>query len=780
MRLYAITIFVAAFLLFEVEPMLAKYILPWFGGTAAVWTTCLLFFQTSLLAGYTYSHLLATRMAPQRQVTIHLVLIGAGILLMGMLALSWNSPIMPGPNWKPLQSDSPVLHILCVLSASIGLPYFILSATGPLLQAWLTQTHPGISPYRLYSLSNLGSLLALLSYPFVVEPRLSLRMQGDAWCALYLAFALGMGLCARSLVNSRREGLEAVNPAASINRAPRRRQAKRRRPARSGPTRRSPASRESDHPYMLWVSLSACASLLLYAATTEMTRDVAPIPFLWVLPLALYLISFIICFDNERWYERGIFHPALALAISLALVVHADPLKTGGSLLVVQLGIPCFLLFVVCMVCHGEVARLKPDDRGLTAFYLMVSTGGVLGGVFAVAIAPVVFADYWEYSIAIWLCPVLLFLVLMRDPESWLRQSNPAIPPLLLGATLALPELNGYYPFTSTWLYNLFALAFVGLMVLPAFWRSAALLARPGVLTRFSVITAILVVGVIFISNPTFEAALATTRNFYGVLRVLPSDQQPAGSFYQLSNGDVIHGAQFFAPGWRYRPIAYYGEDSGVGLVISHYPRGDGLETSPLRVGAIGLGVGTISAWGKPGDHIRFYEVNPAIIKLATDPRGYFTYVHDSRANVEIIPGDARLSMERELRDGPAQKFDILVLDAFSGDTIPVHLLTMEAMQIYLRELKPDGVIAIHISNAYIDLRPVIAELSRAFNLRRGEVLEDPPESSPYLSNDWVLLARNDHVLVEPEIATRLEPPGSVRTVRIWTDDYSNLFQVLK
>lgn len=783
MRLYAITIFVAAFLLFEVEPMLAKYILPWFGGTAAVWTTCLLFFQTLLLAGYTYSHLLATRLTAQRQVAIHLALIGAAILLMGILALFWKSPIMPGPNWKPLQSDSPVLRILFLLSASIGLPYFILSTTGPLLQAWFTQTHPGISPYRLYSLSNLGSLLALLSYPFMVEPSLTLRAQGDTWCALYLAFALGTGLCARTVMTWRTQAPEVPGPAGSID-TPLRRQvaAKRRPPARSGPARRSPAPREYGYPYVLWISLPACASLLLYAATTEMTRNVAPIPFLWVLPLALYLLSFIICFDNERWYRRGIFHPALALAIFLSLVVHADPLKTGGSLLLVQLGIPSLLLFVGCMVCHGELARLKPDHRGLTAFYLMVSAGGVLGGVFAVVIAPLVFADYWEYSIAIWLCPVLLFRVLMRDPESWLHQSNPALPPILLGATLALPELSGYYPFTSTWLYNLLASAFVGLMVVPAFWPIPSPLARPGVLTRFSMIGSILVVGLVFIANPTFEAALATTRNFYGVLRVLPSDQQPAGSFYQLSNGNVIHGAQFFAPGWRYRPISYYGEDSGVGLLMSHYPRrsGAGFETLPLRVGVIGLGIGTMSAWGKPGDYIRFYEINPAIIKLATAPDGYFTYVHDSRATVEIIPGDARLSMERELREGPAQKFDILVLDAFSGDTIPVHLLTMEAMQIYLRELKPDGVIAIHISNAYIDLRPVLAELSRSFNLRRGEVLEDPPDNSPYLSNDWVLLARNDHVLADPEIASRLEPPGPIRRVRMWTDDYSNLFQVLK
>jgi len=782
MRPYAVTIFVSAFLLFQVEPMLAKYILPWFGGTAAVWTTCLLFFQTLLLAGYAYSHLLGTRLSAQRQVIIHLTLLGAGLLIMGILALLWKSPIMPGPNWQPAQSDFPVLRILFLLCASIGLPYFILSTTAPLLQTWFTFTHPDLSPYRLYSLSNLGSLLALLSYPFVVEPSLTLRTQADVWCALYLVFAVGIALCARTLAHPAAHASARPALADFIGSPPAPAAKARRRPhSRDDPGRRSQAAQPSSHPYALWISLPACASLLLYAATNEMTRDIAPIPFLWILPLALYLLSFIICFDNERWYRRAIFHPVLGLAIFLSLAIHADPLGIGKNLLPVQLVIPCLLLFVACMVCHGELARLKPGHQNLTIFYLMVSAGGVLGGLFAVVIAPIVFADYWEYFLAIWLCPVLLFITLARDPDSWLRESNPALPVLILAATLALPEACRYYPFASTWLYNLFAFAFVALIAVPAFWERPRFLARPGLVLRFSAIAAILIVGVVSATNPAFEDALMTTRNFYGVLRVLPSEGQHEFPFYQLSNGDVLHGAQFFAPGWRYRPISYYGEASGVGLLMSNYPRRAGADVNAsLRVGVIGLGVGTMSAWGRPGDYFRFYEINPAIISLATDPKGFFTYLHDSRARLDIIPGDARLSMEREVRTGQAQDFDILVVDAFSGDTIPVHLLTREAMQIYLRELKPGGVIAVHISNGYIDLVPVLAQLGRYFKLRSGQVLDDPPDNSPYLGSAWVLLARNDRVLGEPEIVSRLEPLGSPRKVRIWTDDYSNLVQLLK
>ena len=803
MRVYAITIFIGAFLLFQVEPMIAKYILPWFGGTAAVWTTCLLFFQMILLAGYAYSHVVGTRLAARQQVITHLTLVGACVVIMGMLALFWRTPIMPGANWKPADPDSPVLRILFLLSASIGLPYFVLSATAPLLQAWFGQVHPGISPYKLYSLSNLGSLLALLSYPFVVEPSLTLRVQADAWSAMYLFFALAMVLCAMPLLNltatARTSAAAAqigpplehgdrVEDAGRVEHQARRRAPAKRRERQHGrerkqqPQRPPATARVRRPPYIFWIALPACASLLLYAATNEMTHDVAPIPFLWVVPLALYLLSFIICFDNERWYQRGIFHPALALAVFFGLLVRFA--SFDDSSLLIRLAAPSVLLFAVCMVCHGELARLKPDQRRLTAFYLMVSAGGAIGGIFAVVIAPLIFPGYWEYSLAIWLCPVLLFMVLVRDPKSWIHEYNTVPALLLLSAALALPGLFDYYPFASTRLYIVSASAFVGLIAVLGLWKKPRFLARPGVLIRFSMIAAILVVGAILVSDPILNAPLMLTRNFYGVFDVslAPDDEQPKYPAYQLTNGGILHGSQSFAPEWRYRPVTYYGPSSGIGVLMINDPRRAAAdsEKSSIRVGGVGLGIGTIAAWGSSGDSFRFYEINPAIIKLATDPKGYFTYVSDSSAKVEIIPGDARLSMEREVREGHAQQFDVLAIDAFNGDAIPTHLLTAEAMQIYLRELKPDGVIAVHITNTYVDLRPVLAELCRSFDLRCGEVTDNEPEDSFYFDSDWILLARNDHVLGEPGIAAHLNPINSIRKVALWTDDYSNLFQLLR
>src|SRR5215831_15423467 len=370
MRIYALTIFVGAFLLFQIEPMIAKYLLPWFGGTAMVWTTCLLFFQTLLLAGYTYAHLISRKLAPPRQFIIHLGLIAICVSAMLLPALVSNSPVMPGASWKSAHPAFPVLRILLVLGVSVGLPYFVLSATAPLLQSWFATIYPGASVYRLYALSNLGSLLALLTYPFVVEPTLALRTQANLWAVLYGTFAIGMLLCALPLRS--RQALARANVDESAD----------------------PGAGTK----VLWIALAACASVLLYGATGQMTQDVAPIPFLWILPLALYLLSFIICFDGDRWYRRGIFHPLLGVAIfaSFLIVIHVNRiapvigrtiLSTQIVTLAIEVGNVSLLLFAGCMVCHGELVRLRPHRRDLTTFYLMVSAGGVLGGLLSVVVA---------------------------------------------------------------------------------------------------------------------------------------------------------------------------------------------------------------------------------------------------------------------------------------------------------------------------------------------------------------------------------------------------------
>jgi hypothetical protein len=767
MRIYALTIFVGAFLLFQIEPMIAKYLLPWFGGTAMVWTTCLLFFQTLLLAGYTYAHLISANLAPRRQFTIHVGLIAICVTAMLLLALLSNSPVMPGAGWKSAHPAFPVLRILLVLGVSVGLPYFVLSATAPLLQSWFASIYPGASVYRLYALSNLGSLLALLTYPFAVEPTLALRTQANLWAVLYVAFAIGMLLCAL--------------------------------PLRSRTALACPATDESVDPRpgtkVLWIALAACASALLYGATGQMTQDVAPIPFLWILPLALYLLSFIVCFDNDRWYLRGIFHPLLGIAIfaSFLLVIYVNAiapvigrviLSTQIVTLAIEVGNLSLLMFAGCMVCHGELVRLRPHWRDLTVFYLLVSAGGVLGGVLSVVVAPLLFRGFWDFRFAVWASVVLMVIALVRDRHSWIYRRPPAVGIAILAVALGYPLLIRVVEHAR--IYSAVVLSvIVAVALLPRWKNRPRWLARPGIVLQLSMLAAIAVLGAIYLK--TIEVALHDTlwiaRNFYGVFRVVENEgPEHQWRSYRLLNGRISHGMQLFSssdPRTRYYPATYYDIDSGIGLIMMNHPRRAEDGNSSLRVGIVGLGVGTMAAWGRPGDYFCFYEVNPTIIKLASDPNGYFSYLRDSSAKVAIVPGDARLSMEHELADGRSQQFDVLVVDAFNGDSIPTHLLTREAMLVYLAELSPDGVLAVHVSNLFLDLRPVLAENSRALNLRYGFASCEEKDAMNWAS-DWVLLARNDKVLGQPKIGSRLKSREGLRRVRPWTDDYSNLFQLLK
>jgi hypothetical protein len=768
MRIYAATIFLSAFLLFQVEPMLAKYILPWFGGAASVWNTCLLFFQLLLVVGYLYAHLIGTRLTACTQVIVHLALVIGCVALMGALATIWKSPIMPGPSWRPSAPDFPILRILVLLTVSVGLPYLVLSSTGPLLQAWFARTHQA-SPYRLYSLSNVGSLLALITYPFVVEPALHLGTQGLVWAAIYLLFAVGIALCALILWRSPND----IEPRAESV---------------------SEIEKPSATTFTMWILLAASASLMLIASTNQMTQDIAPIPFLWILPLALYLISFIICFDNERWYRRRIFHPALLITIflSLILLVQSDQallylshfgVAPNRVNLAIQISTAAALLFTLCMVCHGELVRMRPHARDLTGFYLMVALGGALGGVVGAIVAPLLFRGYWESRLAISMAMVLMFVVLLRDEKSWIHQRRPALAIALLVGALALPQLIGIGAFGL--LYDLPQLIVIGAgLLLLLFGRKSRLRTRPGLLAQFALLAAIVIVAGLSVTSSIvgYRTAAMVTRNFYGVFRVMTNaPKDPDYKVYQLWSGRIMHGEQFAGQHERYQPTSYYGPQSGIGLVMANHPNrlSPNPKDWPLRVGVLGLGTGTLASWGELGDYFRYYEINPVIIRIATDPGGYFSYIRDSSAKVDIITGDARLSMERELAAGQPQNFDVLAIDAFSGDAVPVHLLTREAIATYLRELKPDGVLALHISNRFLNLAPLAHQLARAFNLHGGIVIDRPKEPI-YDDSDWVLLSRTDKVLSQPEIAAHLKSLDDQKTVRLWTDDYSNLFQLIR
>ncbi len=659
--LYGGTIFLSAFLLFLIQPIFAKLILPWFGGSAAVWTTCLVFFQVALLAGYTYSYAIVRGLGIWRQVVLHAVLLIAALCLL---------PVIPAVHWKPNGAANPAVSILALLAAVLGLPYFLLSTTGPLLQAWFARAWPKSQAYRLFALSNAGALLALCAYPVLIEPRVPTRAQAIWWSGGFAAFAVLCIACAWVAARAFQTPASTRDSALPPTRAQR----------------------------LIWVALSAGGSMLLLATTNQLTQNVAAVPFLWILPLAIYLLTFILCFESTRWYRRELFLRFLAMTLGAVAYAIYD-IQFSDAILV---AIPIFSagLFFACMFCHGELSLRKPEGEHLTTFYLMIALGGALGAVFVGLIAPAVFSGIYEL-------PVSMFFV----------------------AALAL-RLN----WSSGW--------------------SARLL--------WSVAT-VAMVAVIGAQIQAYHTNVRiVTRNFYGALRLMESP-----TVQTLYHGTVKHGSEFLAPERRMWPTTYYGEPSGVGLALRFCCDG------PKHVGVVGLGAGTVSAYGQPGDRFRFYEINPTVISLAQKE---FAFLRESRAHVDIELGDARLTLEAEAPQG----FDVLVLDAFSGDAIPVHLLTKEAFALYLRHLKPSGIIAVHVSNQYLDLAPVVAQLA-AFYGYSAIAIRSPKDVARDLSSaTWVLVTRNRDFLGRAEIVNAAEAIPPSPGLRLWTDDYNNLLQVMR
>jgi SAM-dependent methyltransferase len=673
MIIYAATIFVSAFLLFLVQPVIAKQILPWFGGSAAVWTTCLVFFQFLLLFGYAYADWTTRRMRPRSQVWLHV----------GLLALSLVSlPIIPDVLWKPAGDEDPVMRILGLLAATIGLPYFLLSTTGPLVQAWFARSFPTGTVYRLFALSNFASLLALVAYPPLIEPWIPTRTQSLVWSAGYVLF---VALCAGAAFFSLRTMAGVQAPAA----------------AREQAEGAEPVARD----YIVWLLLAAMGSYMLLAVTNHITQNVASVPFLWILPLILYLLTFIFCFEGRGWYQRRFFLGPLAVIV----VVMAWGLHAGGDIMEVTHAVPiyCAGLLVCCMFYHGELANLKPAPRYLTRFYLMVSLGGALGGLFVGVIAPLVFDTYYEFGIGLVITGLLAAYLLWPLPK-WIPV-----------AALAITATTVYYAYEYV--------------------------------------------------HDLKRNTRATMRNFYGTLRVKQNgpEDEPT-TVRRLMHGVIMHGEQYLEPKLRRQATSYYGPDAGVGLAIRHYA------DKPLRLGVIGLGTGTLAAWGKPGDTFRFYELDPQVLAVAQRD---FYYLSDSKAKIETALGDARLNLERE----PPQNFDILVIDAFSSDSIPVHLVTREALAVYMRHMQPNGVVAFHVTNRYLDLPPVVQKIAEAHGLPAVLVSHDPDEKDErYSRTDWVLITR-DKSLLEADAIQRVAAEITVpKGLGVWTDDFNNLLRILK
>ncbi len=655
----------------------------------------MLFFQVVLLGGYAYAHLISTHLSRRVGSFIHIT-----ALLVSLVFL----PITPEAEvWKRADITQPTGFILWLLLANVGVPYFLLSSTTPLVQRWFSDSYSNHSPYRLYALSNTGSLLALLTYPFLFEPTLTLGTQVGVWSVGYGVFAVLCGWSAWQAVSAKRQMDTGVDVAIDSD---------------SGAAR--PASTTAS--ILLWLGLAAAGSIMLLATTNQMSQEVAVIPFLWVIPLALYLVTFIITFEHERWYNR--FHYGLLMGVSSIL---ATVVLFGGVFvpLWAQIIVYVVTLFACCMTCHGELYRLRPDPAHLTLFYLVVSAGGALGGLFVAAVAPVIFDGYWEYHVGLIAC---IFLTQL----AWLRSG------------VAVRGLGN----------------------------------RNAVFIRFGLMVGALALVLYAQVRIRSHGVVGASRNFYGVLKISRNDDE-VGEKLTLMHGRIVHGQQYQDPEKSKWATAYYGPQSGVGLAVLHHPRRRTASgASGLKVGVVGLGVGTVSAYGKPGDTLRFYEINPDVMRFAKEP---YTYIADSKAKVDLVLGDARVQLERELAQQGPHRFDVLAIDAFSSDAIPIHLITREATEVYWKHLADDGILTFHISNRSLDLAPVTRALTDVCDCEvvRTESPADPEKGVSF--STWVLLTSNRAFLDAPEVKESIVPwDDRDQPPLLWTDDFASLWQVLK
>jgi hypothetical protein len=680
--LYGITVFLGAFLLFLVEPMAAKQLLPTLGGSSAVWLTCLVFFQVTLLLGYLYAHWITRCHASGWRRHVYLVTLGAGVILLAAQRIF--------PAVLSRSSDHPVTTIFSTLAYTIGLPFLLLGATSPLLQLWFLRTQGGSIPYRLFALSNAGSLLALIAYPFVVEPNLTVKLQRTLWSFGFFLYAILCTILARQTRSV--TGIVATQ---------------------EEPT----AQRTQAATKWLWFLLPMAAAMQLSAVTAHLTVNIAAIPLLWMLPLAAYLLTFILAFEFPSLYRRGII--VRLLVVMLASLGYAIS-KTDVSL---PIGVAILFFLAECFLaglfCHAEAYALRPQ-RGseTTLFYLLIAGGGAAGTFFIGIASPLIFSANYDLAITFFVTALLAVAVTWHD--GWPQR-------LLWSIASAL-------------------LLFLASMLHTAYARDAIL----------------------------------EVRNFYGTLRVKQTTTAQADPERMLLNGTIQHGTQIFAPELNRTPTTYYAANSGIGLALRFCCSAGGSDIAggsdharPRNIGVVGLGTGTLAAYGHPGDRIRFYEINPLVLPIA---QNLFTYLRDSPAQITIADGDARTSLTREA----SQQFDVLAIDAFSGDAIPLHLLTVEAIALYKTHLAPEGIVAFHVSNQYLNLAPEIAQLAIAANMQ-SRLVESPGDDSigSYRST-WVLLTNSPTFFDRPEIASAATPTPTTPHLRPWTDDYSSLLPILQ
>ena len=681
MARYALTIFLSAFLLFQIQPIVARIILPRFGGTSAVWTTCMMYFQTLLLVGYVYAHIVRRVFSPRTTWIIHIALLTTAALALRIEAI---------PDQSISDSSNLAWSILQVLTLTIGLPFLALSTTGPLVQAWHSTTHPNRQTYRLYALSNLGSMLALLTYPFLVERFFGLSVQQTSWSIAFLVFAALSAWSGWQTVRYQEWFQVDEDNAAGAE-----------------------YSSITGFSVVAWLTLSGTASIVLLATTNLMCLEVASYPFLWILPLTLYLLTLIICFDRPSWYLRG---PCMTLflfsVVYAILLVH---LGNRTSLIVQVTGMSA-VCFLGSMVCHGELQRLKPPTSYLTLFYLCIATGGALGGIFVALVAPYFFDGYYEFHIGVILAILLPMTIIYLE----LRKRIKALPATFWLGSFAC----------------LFVLSIVACSLIYHLDRSF----QPNLLFR--------------------------QRSDYGIVSVQDIDQ-----FRRLINGKTIHGGQSLNESFEFTPNLYYINGSGAAIAFQTFwdwqADHDQLDR-PLNIGVLGLGTGSLSAWGRANDRFCFYELDPLVTRVAKD---YFTFVEEN--DVQIVNGDGRIELEKELATEGPRNYDILFIDAFSSDSIPVHLLTNECLELYWKHLNPDGILVLHITNKFVDLRPVVYSLAKKLGLNATLIDHD----NPVIKTDtrWVLLTKNKQLSDSPRFQNaKSEWPSELPSI-IWTDDFASL-----
>jgi hypothetical protein len=691
-------IFTGAFLLFQVQPLIAKLILPVFGGGAAIWTACLLFFQAFLLLGYLYSHLLTKLSTIKQQVMIHFALLAISLVFV---------PISLARITEHNVVDAPLASILILLMATVGLPYFLLASTGPLVQRWLTYIESNKLPYKLYSFSNVASLIALISYPFLFEPLLVLTDQILFWSLGYVVFVLAFIGLAMKMLKQKNLVMNADN-------------------LTDNPIVQSRQKQVSNTKFtnVLWLLLSAVGVVLLVSTTNAMTQNIPPVPFLWILPLCIYLLTFIISFHSPRWYVRWYWFVLFVISSFAAIFMY---FIGSGFDIISQILIYSVILFSACMLCHGELARLKPEAEKLTFYYLMMSLGGFLGSAFVAFVAQKVFSQFLEFPLAIF-SVYLLFAVCLFFTKKDEEKSHSTI---------------RYLPVAS-----------LGFMVV--------------VILFFSYLNALFA-----------QTNVISSRNFYGILTVKDVEINHIIE-RRLIDGSTSHGTQILTDaGADLTPRSYYRANTGVALALAHVKserEANGVHVD-INVGIVGLGAGTLAAYGQKGDKYDFYELNPDVKRLADD---YFTYLKSSKAKIQVILGDGRVSLTRAVEQERYLDYDVLVIDAFSGDSIPSHLLTLEAFELYFQHLNDQGILAIHISNSHLDLTPLVRGLAQAFN-QQAVYINTLEKQAGENNAQWVLITNSKNFLANASVRKFVSRwPLNAEKTMVWTDDYSNLLSVLK